>query len=107
MAAFGQDVKYGLRMLRKSPGFTVVAVLTLALGIGATTAIFTVIDAVLLHPIEVKNINSLVDISTVDTKTYMGPGSPKNPVSYPNFKDLVTANSVFSGMSVSVPAGVT
>ena len=107
MAAFGQDVKYGLRMLRKSPGFTVVAVLTLALGIGATTAIFTVIDAVLLHPIEVTNINSLVDISTVDTKTYMGPGSPKNPVSYPNFKDLVTANSVFSGMSVSVPAGVT
>jgi putative ABC transport system permease protein len=107
MAAFGQDVKYGLRMLRKSPGFTLVAVLTLALGIGATTAIFSVIDAVLLHPIEVKNIDRLVVINTVDAKTYMGPGSPKNPISYPNFKDLRRTNHVFSGMSTYVPYGVT
>ncbi len=107
MAAFGQDVKFGLRMLRKSPGFSVVAVLTLALGIGATTAIFSVIDAVLLHPIEVKNINSLVDVSTIDAKTYMGPGSPRNPLSYPNFKDVRAANDVFSGMSAFMPSGVT
>jgi predicted permease len=107
MAAFGQDVKYGLRMLRKSPGFTVVAVLTLALGIGATTAIFSVIDAVLLHPIEVKNIDSLVDVSTIDTKTYMGPGSPKNSLSYPNFKDVRRANNLLAGMSAYIPTGVT
>jgi predicted permease len=107
MAVFGQDVKYGLRKLWQSPGFTLVAVITLALGIGATTAIFSVIDAVLLHPIDVKNINTLVQISTVDTKTNMGPGTPKNPVSYPNFKDLRRANRVFSGMSDFAPAGVT
>ncbi|MDE3136804.1 MAG: ABC transporter permease [Acidobacteriota bacterium] len=106
-AALGQDVKYGLRMLRKSPGFTVVAVLTLALGIGATTAIFSVIDAVLLHPIEVKNIDRLVDVSTIDTKTYMGPGSPRNPLSFPNFKDVRAANTVFSAMSAFMPTGVT
>jgi predicted permease len=89
-----QDIRYGARTLLKSPGFTIVAVLSLALGIGANTAIFSLVNAVLLRPLPVTDVTSLVAVSTTDQRN---PGNL--PISHLNFKDLRDQNAVFSGMA--------
>lgn len=92
--SFWQDLRYALRMLRKSPGFTAIAVLTLALGIGANTAIFSVVYAVLLRPLPYANPDQLVMVSDMQTAN----PQPGGGFSYPNFTELQKQNSVFSEM---------
>src|SRR5271167_4019175 len=94
MSAILQDLKYSLRTLAKSPGFTAVAILTLALGIGANTAIFSVVNAVLLRPLPFKNSSQLVLLR----ETYKSVGNVS--VSYPDFLDWRQQSHAFSAMAI-------
>jgi putative ABC transport system permease protein len=87
-----QDVRYGMRMLRKHPSFTVVAVLTLALGIGANTAIFSVVNTVLLRPLPYPQSGRLVYLSEWSRDV------PEMSISMANFADWRTMNTVFDSM---------
>jgi len=89
-----QDLKFAIRMLAKSPGFTLIAVLTLALGIGANTAIFSVVNAVLLRPLPFKDASQLVRLR----ETYKLVGNVS--VSYPDFLDWRQQSHAFADMSV-------
>jgi predicted permease len=83
------DTRYGLRTLRKSPSFTTVAVLTLALGIGANTVVFSVVNALVLRPLPVERPNELVFLENAR----YGPGQ-----SFPNYQDLRDGNHTFAGL---------
>jgi putative ABC transport system permease protein len=93
MIALMQDLKFSLRLLAKSPSFTAIAILTLALGIGANTAIFSVVNAVLLRPLPFKNSSQLV----VLRETYKLVGDVS--VSYPDFLDWRRQTHTFSAMA--------
>ncbi|HKQ88546.1 MAG TPA: ABC transporter permease [Candidatus Acidoferrales bacterium] len=92
-----QDTRFALRMLRKNPGFTTVAVLTLALGIGANTAIFSVIDATMLNHLPYKDPARLAMI----WGTNLQRGVPKTPVSPGDYFDWKRENNVFADMAAS------
>jgi predicted permease len=90
-----QDIRYGLRGLWRQPGFTVVAVCSLALGIGANTAIFSVVNGVLLNPLPYPQPEQLV------TLHQSKPNFERGAMPYPNFRDLQKQNQTFSSMAIS------
>ena len=100
---FVQDIRFGLRMLARNPGFTTVAVLTLALGIGANTAIFSVVNAVLLKPLPYADPDRLAVIWVTE------PSAPGGlfPNTGPDFRDWQDMNRSFEGMSAITIAGAT
>jgi predicted permease len=93
MQTLWQDIRFGFRVLFKSPAFTAVAALSLALGIGANTAVFSVINASLLKPLPVGEPGRLISVFTTDVKN---PGNL--PTSHLNFQDYRDQNQVFSGL---------
>ena len=96
-----RDIRFGLRQLRKSPGFTSIALLSLALGIGANTAIFTLVNAILLRPLPVQNPNELVLIGDgrLQGLTFSVPVGQWELFSYPFFHDFRRQATSYSGIA--------
>src|SRR5205823_4831290 len=98
---FMQDLRFALRILRKSPGFTSVAVLTLALGIGANTAIFSLVDAVLIRMLPVQRPEQLFRLIDVSKE-----GKTIDAFSYPTFELIQENNQTLSGVIAFHPLGI-
>ena len=100
MLSFAQDLRYALRLLRKSPAFTIVAVLTLALGIGANVAIFSVVYAVVLRPLPFPRPEQLVRVFD----DLRGPNDPDVGMSVPELWDLQSRSGIFQNVSAVAPS---
>ena len=94
------DIRYGLRQLWKHPAFTIVAVLTLALGIGANTAIFSVVNAVLLKPLPFPAPDQLIAIGMTDERGQKGTQTELGSMSYPDFFDFRDQNRTLASSAV-------
>jgi macrolide transport system ATP-binding/permease protein len=101
MNGIGEDLRLGFRALNHHRSFALVAALSLALGIGANTTIFSLLDAILLHPLPVQRPAELVALHTLDARN---PGIWD--CSYPNYKDYKERNQVFSSLLLATPIGV-
>src|SRR5688572_8101673 len=93
------DLRTGVRALLKNPGFSILVVLTLSLGIGANVALFSVVNGVLLNPLPYPHPEQLVSLHQSK------PNSPTGSISYPNFRDLQNDNQTFSAMAIQRPFG--
>src|SRR5215471_8125144 len=97
MQTFWQDLRYGARTLLKKPGFTLIAIITLGLGIGANTAIFSLVNMVMLRPLPVAQPKRIVEV------TPLLKGSSLGAFSYPFYKDFRDKNEVFDGLAAYIP----
>jgi predicted permease len=102
---FSQDLRYALRLLRRSPSFSSVCLITLSLGIGANTAMFSLLDQVVLRLLPVSHPEQLIIVR--ETGNHYGNSYGVNTISWPMFEDLRNNNQVFSGMFCRFPATVT
>jgi putative ABC transport system permease protein len=110
MQSLTQDLRFSLRQIRRSPGFMVTAVLTLALGVGANTAIFSLLDQALLRSLPVRAPEQLVILSS-PSKAWEGSSSDygagvDRSFSYPMYRDLRDHGSAFDGLIATSPADV-
>ena len=92
------DIQYALRILRKTPGFTTVAVLSLALGIGANSAMFSLADALIFRPLPVPKPNQVVTVSDSAPDLAL---APQGYISYPDYVDLRDKNKSFAGLAAA------
>ena len=100
MHNFLQDTRFTLRAMRKAPGFAIVAIVTLALGIGANTAIFTLVNAVFFHAIPVRDPQQLLEIFTKDQRRDLAGATRLFPSSFPNGQDIQQRVQSFSGVTI-------
>src|SRR4029077_20410109 len=98
VADLWRDVRYTLRTMRKSPLFVAFVVLTLALGIGANTTVFTLIDNLVLNPLPVRNSTRLASVATAEVKS-TSKSATALPVSLANLKDYAAENQVFDSLA--------